>query len=208
MTENVASSVEAVMPCESTAGETTLPPSQVAGFSRKIEHRPNRKLNTAAPIEPIRMARLPPILSASGPFEREKLPPVMVGATPERKNVVARLRGTGKKPPLLLSAHLDVVPAEPESWRHPPFCGEIHDGYLWGRGAIDMKHMAVMSALVVARLAREKLPLKRDVIFAGVADEEAGCDFGSKFLVDHHADLVKAEFALGEAGAFTVHIGG
>ena len=70
------------------------------------------------------------------------------GATPERKNVVARLHGTGEKPPLLLAAHLDVVPAEPDELAHPPFGGEIHDGYLWGRGAIDMKHMAAMSALV------------------------------------------------------------
>jgi len=136
------------------------------------------------------------------------LPPVLVGATPDRKNVVARVRGDGSKAPLLLGAHLDVVPAEREQWRHSPFGGEIHDGYLWGRGAIDMKHMAVMSALVLMRLQREKVKLTRDVIFAGVADEEAGCDFGSKFLVDHHPDLVKAEFALGEAGAFTVHIGG
>jgi acetylornithine deacetylase/succinyl-diaminopimelate desuccinylase-like protein len=141
-------------------------------------------------------------------FTREKLPPVLVGATPDRKNVVARLHGTGEKKPLLLGAHLDVVPAEPESWRHPPFCGEIHDGYLWGRGAIDMKHMAAMSALVLIQLKREGLKLKRDLIFAGVADEEAGCDAGSKFLVENHPDLVKAEFALGEAGAFTVWLEG
>jgi acetylornithine deacetylase/succinyl-diaminopimelate desuccinylase-like protein len=142
------------------------------------------------------------ILRAAG------LEPVLVGAEPERKNVIARLRGTGERPPLLLAAHLDVVPAEPSSWRHPPFGGEIHDGYLWGRGAIDMKHMAVMSALVMARLAREGLRPKRDLIFAGVADEEAGCDLGSKWLVDNHPDLIRAEFALGEAGGFTVHMNG
>jgi len=68
--------------------------------------------------------------------------------------------------------------------------------------------MAVMSALVAMKLKREKVPLERDVIFAGVADEEAGCELGSKFLVDHHPDLVRAEYALGEAGAFTVHVGG
>ncbi len=141
-------------------------------------------------------------------FEAAKLPPVLVGATPDRKNVIARLKGSGEKPPLLLAAHLDVVTAEPAHWKYPPFGGEIHDGYLWGRGAIDMKHMAVMSALVVARLKREGVPLKRDVIFAGVADEEAGCDQGSRFLVDNHPDLVRAEFALGEAGAFSVHLGG
>jgi acetylornithine deacetylase/succinyl-diaminopimelate desuccinylase-like protein len=138
----------------------------------------------------------------------EGIEPTLVGTTPERQCVVARLRGSGAKPPLLLGAHLDVVEAEPASWRHPPFGGEIHDGYLWGRGAIDMKHMAVMAALALVRLKREGVRLERDVIFAGVADEEAGCDAGSRFLVDHHADLVRAEFALGEAGGFTVHLGG
>lgn len=142
------------------------------------------------------------LLSSAG------IAPTLVGADPTRKNVVARVKGDGSKPPLLLGAHLDVVPAEPESWRHPPFSGAIADGYLWGRGAIDMKHMAVMSALVLARLKREGVRLTRDVIFAGVADEEAGCDFGSKWLVDNHPDLVRAEFALGEAGAFTVYLNG
>jgi acetylornithine deacetylase/succinyl-diaminopimelate desuccinylase-like protein len=136
------------------------------------------------------------------------LPPTLVGISPSRQNVVARLRGSGEAPPLLLAAHLDVVPAEPAAWKHPPFGGEIHDGYLWGRGAIDMKHMAVMSALVLARLKREGVTPRRDVIFAGVADEEAGCAEGSRWLVDHHPDLVRAEFALGEAGGFSVRLNG
>jgi acetylornithine deacetylase/succinyl-diaminopimelate desuccinylase-like protein len=141
-------------------------------------------------------------------FVKAGLEPVLVGAEPERKNVIVRLKGTGEAAPLLLAAHLDVVPAEPSSWTHPPFAGEIHDGYLWGRGAIDMKQMAVMSALTIIRLKEEGVKPKRDVIFAGVADEEAGCDMGSKWLVDHHPDLVKAEFALGEVGGFTVRING
>jgi acetylornithine deacetylase/succinyl-diaminopimelate desuccinylase-like protein len=136
------------------------------------------------------------------------LEPTLVGETPARQNVIARLRGTGAKPPLLLAAHLDVVEAEPESWRHPPFGGEIHDGYIWGRGAIDMKHMAVMSAMVIAQLKRDGVTLERDLIFAGVADEEAGCDHGSRWLVDHHPDLVRAEYALGEAGGFSVRMNG
>jgi len=141
-------------------------------------------------------------------FTRAGLAPTLIGETADRKNCIARLRGSGEKPPLLLCAHRDVVPAEPESWTHPPFGGEIHDGYLWGRGAIDMKHMAVMSALVVARLEQEGVVPKRDVIFAGVADEEAGCDHGSRWLVDHHPDLVRAEYALGEAGGFSVRLNG
>lgn len=142
------------------------------------------------------------LLSSAG------LEPKLVGADPRRMNVVARVKGNGAKAPLLLAAHTDVVPVERSMWQHDPFGGEIHDGYLWGRGAIDMKQMAVMSALVAMKLKREKVPLDRDVIFAGVADEEAGCDLGSKFLVDHHPELVRAEYALGEAGAFTVHLGG
>ena len=122
-------------------------------------------------------------------------------------SVVARLAGTGEKPPLLLHGHTDVVTADPATWRHPPFGGEIHDGYLWGRGAIDMKHMVVMAALVMARLKREGRALSRDLLFAAVADEEAGCDHGSKFLVDHHPDRVRAEYALGENGGFTVYLG-
>ena len=69
--------------------------------------------------------------------------------------MVARVRGTGEAAPLLLNAHLDVVEADAARWRHDPFGGEIHDGYLWGRGAIDMKHMAAMSACVMSLLARQ-----------------------------------------------------
>src|SRR5947209_4961520 len=85
------------------------------------------------------------------------LEPVLVGRSAARQNVIARLRGDGSKAPLLLNAHLDVVPAELESWTHPPFAAEIHDGWVWGRGAVDMKHMAAMSLAVLRRLAREKV---------------------------------------------------
>jgi len=142
------------------------------------------------------------LLAAAG------LEPALLGPVAARRSVVARLRGRGDKPPLLLSAHLDVVPADSTAWRYPPFEGGIHDGYLWGRGAIDMKHMAVMSTVVLGRLAAEKRSLGRDVIFAGIADEEAGCDQGSRWLVDYHPDRVRAEYALGEAGGFTHHFGG
>ena len=126
----------------------------------------------------------------------------MLESAPGRGNVVARLRGTGELPPLLLTAHLDVVEAEPESWDHPPFCGEVHEGCLWGRGAIDMKNMAAMSVAIITRLAREGVKPKRDLIFAGVADEEAGCRYGSLWLCENHTDLVRSEFAIGEGGGF------
>lgn len=120
--------------------------------------------------------------------------------------MVARLKGTGDKPPLLLNAHIDVVEADPSTWTHPPFEARVEDGYIWGRGAIDMKHMASMSAVVMGMLARgaAEKKLTRDVIFAAVADEEAGCAKGSMFLVDEHPDAVRAEYVLGEVGAFSL----
>jgi acetylornithine deacetylase/succinyl-diaminopimelate desuccinylase-like protein len=141
-------------------------------------------------------------------FTRAGLAPTLIGETAERKNVIVRIKGTGDKPPLLLSAHLDVVPVEPESWARPAFAGDIHEGYIWGRGAIDMKHMAAMAAVIVARLKAEGVTPRRDIIFAGVADEEAGCDHGSRWLVEHHPELVRAEFAIGELGGFSVRMNG
>jgi acetylornithine deacetylase/succinyl-diaminopimelate desuccinylase-like protein len=135
------------------------------------------------------------------------LDPVVVESAPGRANVVARLRGTGELAPLLLTAHLDVVEADPAAWKHPPFSGVVADGCLWGRGALDMKNMAAMSVALLTRLARDGVVPRRDIIFAGVADEENGCDHGSAFLVDHHADLVRAEYALGEVGGFNIFVG-
>lgn len=135
------------------------------------------------------------------------LEPVILESAPRRANVVVRLRGTGAKPPLLLTAHLDVVEADPSAWRHPPFSGVVADGCLWGRGAIDMKNHAAMSVALLTRLAREGVRLERDVIFAGVADEEAGCAFGSGWLCEHHPELVRAEYALGEGGGFNLELG-
>ena len=136
------------------------------------------------------------------------LEPVVLESAPGRGNVVARLRGTGEKPPLLLTAHLDVVEADPSAWDHPPFSGEVHDGCLWGRGAIDMKNMAAMSVAIITRLAREGVRPQRDLIFAGVADEEAGCRHGSLWLCDNHTDLVRSEFAIGEGGGFNIQVAG
>lgn len=140
-------------------------------------------------------------------LRRDGLEPRLLEAAPGRTNLVCRLRGTGEAPPLLLTAHLDVVPAG-DGWTHPPFGAEIHDGYLWGRGAVDMKHHAAMSVTTLRALAREGVRLRRDVILALTADEESGCDLGASWLVEQHADAVKAEYALGEVGGFTLHLEG
>jgi len=135
------------------------------------------------------------------------LTPELLEGAPMRTNLVVRYKGTGKKPPLLLTAHLDVVEADPAKWRKPPFSGEEFEGCLWGRGAIDMKNMAAMCTAILRRLAATETRLERDIIFAAVADEEAGCDLGSRFLVEHHRSKVEAEYAIGESGGFSLHLG-
>src|SRR5712671_3699017 len=100
--------------------------------------------------------------------------PIVVESDPGRASLVARYAGSGELPPLLLNGHLDVVEADESTWAHPPFSAELADGCIWGRGAIDMKNMVAMSACVMALLARCKPRLRRDVIFAAVADEESG----------------------------------
>jgi acetylornithine deacetylase/succinyl-diaminopimelate desuccinylase-like protein len=126
---------------------------------------------------------------------------------PGRGNLIARLRGDGSRDPFLLTAHLDVVLAEPEHWKVPPFEGKIVDGYLWGRGTIDMKNMAIYNLTTFLTLHQLGLPLKRDIILCFVADEEAGCTEGMEYLAKNHPELVRAEYALNEVGAFTVHAG-
>ena len=135
--------------------------------------------------------------------------PEVLAPAPGRANLVARLPGgDGDAAPLLLNGHVDVVAAEAGRWAHPPFAGEVHDGVIWGRGAVDMKHMVAMSVATVGLLARLGVPLRRDLKLAAVADEEAGCAFGSAWLVDHHPDRVRAGHALGEVGGATLYLGG
>ena len=143
----------------------------------------------------------------AGLLAREGIEPQLRESAPGRTNLVARLRGSGQKGPLLLSAHLDVVPAEAERWRHPPFGAVEEGGHLWGRGALDMKNMAAMSVATLIALKRQGVALERDVIFAAVADEEAGARQGSLFLVERHPELVRAEYVLTEVGGHTLHVG-
>jgi len=143
------------------------------------------------------------ILSKNG------IEPKVIESAPSRANVLARLKGSGEKAPILLDGHLDVVSAEPESeWTHPPFSGKIADGYIWGRGALDMKQIVIQNLCAVLALKRSGIKLKRDLIFAGVADEEAGCKYGAEFLVENHPDLVRAEYGIGEIGGFCMEMSG
>lgn len=131
----------------------------------------------------------------------------IVESAPNRVNLIARLRGDGSQRPLLLSGHVDVVPVEREHWTHDPFGGEVIDGQVWGRGALDMKGFLAMYLQIFLQVRRQQLPLKRDLILAAIADEEAGFTYGSKFLVEQHQDLIDAEYGLTEGGAMTVYMG-
>jgi len=141
-------------------------------------------------------------------FRREGIEPIVLESAPGRGNIVARLKGDGRAAPLLLMAHLDVVPVEADKWQHPPFDGKIVDGYLWGRGALDTKQLAAMELMVMLLLKREGKTLARDVIFMGNADEEAGGKLGAGWMVEHHRDLINAEYAINEGGGFGVEFMG
>jgi acetylornithine deacetylase/succinyl-diaminopimelate desuccinylase-like protein len=118
---------------------------------------------------------------------------------PERANLVARIRG-GSGPSLLFLSHTDVVLADPAEWSVPPFSGEVRDGEVWGRGALDMKSQVAASAVAVASLAREGFRPSGDLIFAACADEEVGDGFGLEWLCEEHPDAVRASFAVNEGG--------
>lgn len=137
--------------------------------------------------------------------------PVVLESAPGRGSVVARLRGTGEEAPLLLMGHTDVVQAEPEFWSHPPFAGKTADGYVWGRGAVDMKDIVAtfleLMLLFKRRADAGDRPLPRDLIFMASADEERGGYLGAGFLVDKHPELIRAEYALNEGGGDSFMIG-
>jgi acetylornithine deacetylase/succinyl-diaminopimelate desuccinylase-like protein len=123
-----------------------------------------------------------------------------------RGNVIARLAGADpSRGALLVHGHLDVVPADPADWSVHPFSGEVRDGYLWGRGAVDMKGTLAMSLAVATRFKRDGTVPPRDLIFAFLADEEAGGFAGARWLVDHRPELFDgATEAIGEVGGFSV----
>lgn len=119
---------------------------------------------------------------------------------PGRGNLMARLKGSGKKKPLLLMAHADVVGVEKSRWSVDPFQGIVKEGFLYGRGSIDDKGMMAAELEIMLLLARSKIPLSRDVIFLAEADEEAGGNDGINWLVKEHFGKIEAEFAINEGG--------
>jgi acetylornithine deacetylase/succinyl-diaminopimelate desuccinylase-like protein len=159
--------------------------------------------------------RIAELLAAAG------LEPEVIEPVPGRGSVHARLRGDGNGgEPLLLLSHLDVVPALAERWSHDPFAADLDDGYVYGRGAVDMKDMVAMELGVMRLLAaearragldpaRDPIPgLRRDVLFTSTADEEAGGTAGAKWIADHRPEWLRAAGALNECGGVSATIAG
>jgi acetylornithine deacetylase/succinyl-diaminopimelate desuccinylase-like protein len=122
-------------------------------------------------------------------FDREGIESRIIESAPGRANIYARLRGTGAKKAIVLMNHMDVVPAEAKLWKEPPFSGVQKEGYIWGRGALDMKGPAIVELMSMLAMKRQKASLQNDLIFLGTADEEAGGALGVGFLLEKHPEL-------------------
>jgi acetylornithine deacetylase/succinyl-diaminopimelate desuccinylase-like protein len=127
--------------------------------------------------------------------------------TPERANLVARLKG-GSGPSLCLLSHTDTVVADPAEWSRDPWSGDLADDHVWGRGALDMKNQVAASAVAIASLAREGFKPAGDLVFVAAADEEVGENYGLQWLCDAHPDAVRADYAINEGGGERVEFGG
>ena len=131
-------------------------------------------------------------------LEAEGIETRVLEVSPGRANLYARIKGDGSQRPLILLSHTDVVMAEPQRWSVPPFAGEIRDGFIYGRGASDMKGTAAVHVTLMRLLKRHNVRLKRDVILLAVADEEAG-GAGARSIIENHPELIRgAEFLLNE----------
>jgi acetylornithine deacetylase/succinyl-diaminopimelate desuccinylase-like protein len=160
------------------------------------------RINTSNPTHPER----PAAEWVAGKLDEVGIRCQLIDAAPGRTSVVARIEGRDpRRPALLVHGHLDVVPADPEEWSVHPFSGDVTDGYVWGRGAVDMKNMDAMVLAIVRDWARNGKRPDRDLVLAFVADEESGGSAGSRFLAERHRELfADCTEAIGEVGGFSV----
>jgi len=142
-------------------------------------------------------------------FKQAGFATTVLGKTAERTNLITRLPGRGEAPPVIWQAHVDVVTTAEQTWQHPPFAAEIVDGVLWGRGTLDDKGAAAMMTVALLRAKAQGIVPPGDIIFTALADEEAGAEYGAKFLVEQHPEqFAGARFAIGEGGGVSTTIGG
>jgi acetylornithine deacetylase/succinyl-diaminopimelate desuccinylase-like protein len=140
-------------------------------------------------------------------LEKEGIPVEMFALEAHRPNLVARLKGTGKKRPLLVMAHTDTVNVDPKKWTFPPFSATRDSGYVYSRGTVDDKDNVVAALMMMLQLKRMSVPLDRDVIFLAEAGEEGSTRVGIQFLVNQHLPKIEAEYCLAEGGGVT-RVGG
>jgi acetylornithine deacetylase/succinyl-diaminopimelate desuccinylase-like protein len=162
------------------------------------------RINTSNPTNPER----PAAEWVAGKLDEVGIDSEIIEAAPGRASTIARIEGADQsRPPLLIHGHLDVVPAEAAEWSVDPFAGEVRDGYVWGRGAVDMKDMDAMTLALVRQWARSGTRPPRDIVLAFVSDEEAGGRRGAHYLVDNHRDLfADCTEAISEVGGFSVSL--
>jgi acetylornithine deacetylase/succinyl-diaminopimelate desuccinylase-like protein len=129
-------------------------------------------------------------------------------SAPGRGSVVTHLKGESRKPSMLLLSHLDVVAANPKEWSVDPFAGLVKDGFVWGRGALDMKGMTAVELMALKLLKRNGTKLKGDVLLAATADEERGGEAGAGWMVQNHPDRVRADYVLNEGGGTAMQVNG
>lgn len=133
-------------------------------------------------------------------LDAEGIPNQMFANNPKRPNIVARLKGTGAKRPIIVMGHTDTVNVDPSKWSHPPFSADRDKGYIYGRGTVDDKDNLVASMMTIILLKRMNVKLERDVIFIAESGEEANTQVGIQFLVNEHWSDIDAEFCLAEGG--------
>ena len=136
-------------------------------------------------------------------LDAEGIPAQMVSSDPARASVIARLKGNGRKRPLLIMGHTDVVTVDPAKWKHPPFGATREEGYVYGRGAVDDKDNLTAALMTMLLLKRNNVALDRDVIFLAEAGEEGSTGIGIDFIADKHLPLVEAEYCIAEGGSVT-----
>ncbi|MCC7125660.1 MAG: M20/M25/M40 family metallo-hydrolase [Acidobacteria bacterium] len=140
-------------------------------------------------------------------LDKEDIPYQVFAKDPQRPNLVARIKGNGKKRPLLIMGHTDVVTVDPAKWTFKPFGAERDGGYVYGRGTVDDKDNLVAGLMLVLTLKRTNAALDRDVILLAESGEEGAPEVGAQFMVDNHLDAINAEFCLAEGGG-VVRTGG
>ncbi len=141
-------------------------------------------------------------------LEKEGFKCELFESAPGRGSIITRLKGSGEKPSLLLLSHLDVVAANPREWSVDPFSGLVKNGFVWGRGALDMKSMTAMEVCVMKLLKRNGVKLKGDIILAATADEEKGGEAGAGWLVRNHPEKVQTDYVINEGGGLAIPVNG